>query len=328
LYDGIFPTEELINVLGRDSFGLMRWSQVHKEIHPHCHFDSQDYWVGETRWQRTTLYTPVGSIFEERAFESTLNSSSIRKHFLQEKKDYEILWYYLNDSILLKDYDRYHQDQDELGEMGVPLVAVERTPYQQLWIIWAGLDNLSFHMADDPEMIEKTLEMLAHRERMLFDIVYHSPAVFVDFPDNITADAIGPQRFMKYCVPFYNELAEMLSDRGSYVFVHMDGNLKPLWQAIAQSKVDGIDSFSPAPDNDTTIHEAVSLWPGKRLFVNFPSSVHLRPPSDIYAQAGEILEAAGHTRMLQIQISENVPPFVWRTSIPPIIQAIEDFGTP
>jgi hypothetical protein len=108
----------------------------------------------------------------------------------------------------------------------------------------------------------------------------------------------------------------------------MDGNLKPLWQAIAQSKVGGLDSFSPAPDNDTTVAEAVRLWPDKRLFINFPSSVHLQSPKDIYSEASNILETAGHTGNLQIQISENVPPSVWRQSIPPIIQAIEDFGRP
>ena len=330
LYDGIFPTEELVSVLGRERFGLMRWSQVHKEEHPNCLFDTEEYWLDGTRWQRTTLYTPIGSIFEERAFEPVLNSSSIRKHYLQEEKDYQVLWYYIKDSILLEDYARYHQDQHELGEMGVPLVAVERTPYQQLWIIWAGLDNLAYHWADFPDIVEQTLEMLANRERKLFDIAYHSPAIFIDFPDNITADAIGPKRFQQYCVPLYDELAEMLADRNGrgYVFVHMDGNLKPLWQAIANSKVDGLDSFSPAPDNDTTVFEAVSLWPDKRLFINFPSSVHLCSPDEIYAEAESILKTAGHTGKLQIQISENVPPAVWRTSIPPIIQAIEDFGLP
>ncbi len=328
LYDGIFPTEELVEVLGPERFGLMRWSQVHREIHPNCRFETQEFWKADTRWHRTTLYTPVGSIYEERAFETVLNSSSVRKHYLQEKKDYEVLWYYLNDSILLEDYARYHQDQHELGEMGVPLVEVERTPYQQLWIVWAGLDNLSYQWADDPEIVEKTLEMLANRERVLFEIAYHSPAVFIDFPDNITADAIGPKRFQQYCIPLYDELAGMLAERNGYVFVHMDGNLKPLWQAIAQSKVDGLDSFSPAPDNDTTVPEAVRLWPEKRLFINFPSSVHLRSPKDIYTEAGNILEAAGHSGNLQIQISENVPPSVWRQSIPPIIQAIEDFGVP
>ena len=108
------------------------------------------------------------------------------------------------------------------------------------------------------------------------EIAAASPAPFVDFPDNITAPAIGTRRFLKYCVPLYDELAEMLDDENRPVFVHMDGDLRPLWQAIAESRVGGIDSLSPTPDNDTSIAEAVALWPEKRLWVNFPSSVHIR----------------------------------------------------
>jgi len=159
-------------------------------------------------------------------------------------------------------------------------------------------------------------------------LAYASPAPFVDFPDNITAPAIGERRFRQYCVPLYDELAGMLSERSAYVFVHMDGDLKPLWQAIAESRVGGLDSFAPAPDNDTTVAQAVSLWPEKRLWVNFPSSVHLCAYDAVRAEAEAILEAAGHTGRLQIQISENVPHAVWRTSLRAIADAIDAFGQP
>ena len=54
----------------------------------------------------------------------------------------------------------------------------------------------------------------------------------IDVPDNITAPVIGPKNFRKYCAPLYNELAEMLADVGTLVYVHMDGDLKPLWKLI------------------------------------------------------------------------------------------------
>lgn len=65
-----------------------------------------------------------------------------------------------------------------------------------------------------------------------------------------------------------------------------------------------------------------------RLWLNFPSSVHIEPPARIRAVADQILAEAGHSGRLQIQISENVPPGVWRTSFPIIAEAIEAFGRP
>jgi len=327
-YDIMLPVDELFECLGRERVGLMRWCQVHRVEHPHCRFETEQYRRGETRWQRNTLHTPVGSIYEECIIEPVYETRSIRKHYVQEVGDYPVLWAYLEDSLILEDYARYHRDQAELGEDGLPLVYIERTPYQQLWIRWTGLDSLGYHLVDHPDVVQHTVGLLRQRARRIFEIARRSPAPFVEFPDNITAPAIGPSRFREYCVPLYNELADMLAERGAPVFVHMDGDLKPLWSAIGESRVRGLESFAPAPDNDTTVAEAVAMWPEMCLLVNFPSSVHLLSNEEVRAEAESILAAAGHTGRLQMQVSENVPLDVWRKSLPVIADAVEAFGRP
>lgn len=326
MYDGILPVEDVGAYLGRERVGRLKWSAVHRVEHPHCRFESETYQVEGAPWQRNTLHTPAGSIYEQRAFEPAYETSSIRKHYVQEPADYEVLWAYLEDSIVLEDYERYHRDQAELGDMGLPLAAVERTPYQQLWVQWVGLDHLAYHLIDYPERVAHTMGLLRKRAREIFEIVRHSPAPFVDVPDNITAPTIGPRRFREHCVPLYDELADLLTEQNVPVFVHMDGDLKPLWQEIAASKVGGLDSFAPAPDNDTTVAQALSLWPDKCLWVNFPSSVHLRSYDEVRAVAEEMLAVGGQSGRLQIQISENVPYAVWRTSLPAIVDAIDAYG--
>jgi hypothetical protein len=328
LYEGMLPLDEVRAHLGRERIGLLRWSRIHRVEHPNCRFEAETYWVGDAKWQRNTLHTPAGAIYEERAFESAYGSSSIRKHYVERPEDYDVLWSYLEDSEILPDYERYECDQAELGDDGLPLVAIERTPYQQLWVQWVGLDSLSFHWIDCADRVQRTMDLLLERARRIFEVAYRSPAPLIDFPDNITAPAIGPSRFRDLCVPLYDELAAMLAERDVPVFVHMDGDLKPLWSAIAESGVGGIDSLSPAPDNDTPVSEAVSMWPEKRLWVNFPSSRHLGTYDEVRAEAESILGAGGHSGRLQIQISENVPHAVWRTSFAAIADAIDDFGVP
>jgi hypothetical protein len=53
---------------------------------------------------------------------------------------------------------------------------------------------------------------------------------------------------------------------------------------------------------------------------------HTIPPPFTYNTAAQILAEGGHSGRLQIQISENVPPEVWRKSFPQIVKAIRDFG--
>lgn len=332
MYEDLMPIEhngfrlrEQVQKEFGNRIGLLRWSAIHKVRTPHCRFEVQKFYIDSQLWDRTTLYTPNGTLFQERAFEPAYHSASIRKHFISKASDYEVLWNYLEDGQILEDYARYNEDLNDLGEQGLPLPAVERSPFQQLWVEWVGLDRLALHYEDYPDLVEHTVNILNKRARRIFEIAYFSPTPFIDFPDNITAEAIGLKRFQKYNVPLYNELADMLSERNAIVFVHMDGNLKPLWSAITSSKIGGIDSFSPVPDNDTMVEEAINMWPDKRLFVNFPSSVHLRSYDEVRDEAEAILAAGGHTGRLEIQFSENVPYNVWQTSFKAVADAVEAF---
>ena len=70
------------------------------------------------------------------------------------------------------------------------------------------------------------------------------------------------------------------------------------------------------------------MLPEMRLCVYYPSSIHIALPETIRRTADSILDEAGHTGRLQIQISENVPPGVSRTSYPIIVDAIRDSVRP
>ncbi len=326
-YSGLAaPNEEVWAHVGRGRVGLLQWCSIHRVETPNCRFEHEDFERDGKRFRRTTLHTPAGSLFEERQFEPAYGSSSIRRHYVQEPRDYDVLLAYLRDGIVMDDYAGYAKVDAALGDDGLPLAAVERTPYQQLWVQWVGLSNLSVHLAECPDKVAAVVQHLNQRARLIFELALRSPAPFIDFPDNITAPAIGPDRFRRYCVPLYNELAAMLAERDAYVFVHMDGDLKPLWDAIGASGVRGIDSMSPPPDNDTSVAAARKMWPEMRLWINFPSSCHLRGYKGARKVAEQILEEDGGSGLLQIQVSENVPHDAWRESYRAIADAVDAAG--
>ena len=80
------------------------------------------------------------------------------------------MWSYLEDAVILENYDQYYRDCAELGDDGIPKTEIERTPWQQLWIEWVGLEPLSYHLADWPEHVEHTLDLLERRARQTFEI--------------------------------------------------------------------------------------------------------------------------------------------------------------
>ena len=326
-YSGIAaPNEEVWQEVGRGNMGILQWSAVHGVQHPNCRMSTEDIAKDGVRGRRTTLHTPAGTLVEESFISPALGSSAIHQHFVREPADYEVLLAYMRDAIVVEAHEPVRRIAERLGDDGLPLVNVGRTPYQQLWVQWVSLQDLSYHLADCPDVVRACMDEMGRVLRDIFEVVRTAPIDFVDFGDNITAPTVGPRHFVTTCVPYYNELADMLADRDIPVFVHMDGDLRPLAAAIADSRVRGIDSFSPPPDNDMPVDEALKQWPQMRLLVNYPSSVHLREPRAIYERAMSILEEGGRQGRLQIQVSENVPPGMWRKSYPQIVRAIKDFG--
>jgi hypothetical protein len=326
------PDEEVWAAIGRQNMGILRWLSVHRLETPNCRFESQDVMRDGKKALRRTLITPDGQLSQERLYEPVYGTTGPATHFVKEPKDYRVLMAYFRDMRVHKDLGELHQNLRELGDDGLPHTNMPRTPYQQLWIEWVDIRDMAVHLVECRELMEEVIAAMTDVQRRVYEVtcqaVREAPIPYIVVGDNITAPMIGPEYFRKYCLSAYDELAGMLDRTGKDVplFVHMDGNLKPLWNAIGQSRVRGLDSLSPPPDNDTSVADAVSRWPQMRVWVNFPSSVHLGPPEKIYQQAMRILEEGGHTGRLQIQISENVPPGVWQKSYPQIVKAIADFG--
>jgi len=322
------PDDEAWSLLGRDHMGILLWQAIYWWEHPNCRIVSEEVSFDGRRGVLRTMHTPAGTLTEERIYQPTYQVEAFREHFVKEPRDYQVLLAYFRDAVLhdcLTDIDRYDA---ELGDDGFCHASVERTPYQQLWIQWVSLLDLGLHLVDAPDILHEVISVMIENQRKVFQLVPKAEIPYIVIPDNITAPPIGEKYFRQYCLPLYRELVGIAGERGIPVYAHLDGDLKPLWKAIGESGLRGIDSFSPPPDNDTSPAEAVAMWPEMRLLVNFPSSVHLREPDAIYQRAMEILQEAGHTGRLQIQISENVPPGMWRKSYPQIVKAIRDFGRP
>ena len=197
-------------------------------------------------------------------------------------EDYRIFLAYLRDSVVRLDSPSLSTRPGELGDDGWPLPAVSRTPYQQLWIQWVLLEDLCAHLVECPEIVEEVIGELMRVERQVYQAVRRAA-------DRVTAAhgrrarqhhrarRSGRSYFRRYCVPLYNELADLLADKGTLVFVHMDGDLKPLWKQIGESRVRGIDSLSPPPDNDTSVGQAHALWPDDARLRQLPL---VRPSGD------------------------------------------------
>jgi len=327
-YDGLLPYDEVSALVGEGNVSIIRWCPCYRLEHPHCRFDEETVEEGGRKLVRTTLHTPRGALTREAQLEPAYGSHASRKHFVRDPADYDVLDAYLQDCTVVPDAEPHARALAELGESGVPMASVPRSSWQQLWVQWVSMQDLAWHFAEAEDRVMRTIGLLEAQQRATFECAAKIRPVYVDFPDNITAPMIGPRHFERFILPMYQELSARMAELDVPVFSHMDGDLKPLWHLIGQSGLSGIDSFSPAPDNDTSVGEAVRMWPRMRLFMNFPSSVHLMDEESIRGHVRAILEQGGGSGRIEIQISENVPHDVWRRSIRVIGEELAAFGVP
>ena len=137
------------------------------------------------------------------------------------------------------------------------------------------------------------------------------------------SEIIGLENFEKYFVPHYNEAAEVMHRHGKLIGCHFDANTRLLAKAIAGTALDYIEAFTPAPDTDQTLAEARAAWPDKVLWINFPSSVHLRPDAAVEQVTFDLLEQAGAVDGLLVGITEDMPPERWPHSCRAIMDGID-----
>jgi hypothetical protein len=110
---------------------------------------------------------------------------------------------------------------------------------------------------------------------------------------------------------------------GKLVGCHFDDDCKSLAVAIAETDLDYIEAFTPSPDTNMTLGEARSAWPGKVLWVNFPSSQHLRPDAEVEQVVMGLLDELGSCRGLLMAVTEDVPANRWQGSCQAIMTGLE-----
>jgi hypothetical protein len=82
--------------------------------------------------------------------EPAYGTSAALTHFVKEPEDYRVLQAYFRDITVYKDIEQFWNTWNYLGDDGLPHINTGRTPYQQLWIQWVGVDDLAWHLAEYP----------------------------------------------------------------------------------------------------------------------------------------------------------------------------------
>ncbi|MEW6754034.1 MAG: hypothetical protein AB1505_24100 [Candidatus Latescibacterota bacterium] len=230
------------------------------------------------------------------------------ERLIKGPEDYRVARYIVEHTEYVPDSFPLEQAMDWLGEDGVVLTGLPHSPMQTLMIDWVGSEGGRFyyHHADHLDLVEELYHALVESRRPLHAIAARAPAPIALCGDNVDGVLVTPDLFARYFAPVWAEQASVLHQHGKLMAVHMDGRLKTLTKQIAATQVDIVEAFHPPPMGDLPLRAALDAWPGKSIWIGFPSAVYAMGPQAVQGYARALLaEGAPGDRLAVAMSTEN-----------------------
>ena len=273
---------------------------------------------------RTTVHTPVGDL---TAVDIPAGFTSWHeKRLFTSPDDYEPIEAMIQDRTYVADYEPFLKQQRLMGEDASLRVGLGYEPLQEIIYTYMGVEEFSIQWAENRDRLMHLYHTIVEERRKVYQLVADSPAWTANYGGNVSPEVVGLKRFEELIVPHYNEAAEILHAKGKLIGCHFDANTRLLAKAIAKTKLDYIEAFTPYPDTDMTVKDAREAWPNKVLWINFPSSVHLQDNEAVADMTRRILHEAAPGNGFLIGITEDVPEDRWPETFETIMRVCRNEG--
>jgi hypothetical protein len=243
-----------------------------------------------------------------------------QEYLIKEPNDYRIMQRAWADTSITLTDELFMDSERKLGDAGITIGQLDRTPFQKIQIDYAGLECFSVDIAQKtPELLE-LIEMMNELKLMEFRAVLQSPAKQLKLWENLTIETMGPNLYRRHLVPLYKKIFDILKDSDKKLQVHYDGKLKIIANDIQSLPFDGLDSVTPPPEGDMTTAEARQIWPDKFLWLHPTLNWYTLPLNELTNNIKSMALAAGPYRYC-LMVSEEVPTN-WQTTIPLILETL------
>jgi hypothetical protein len=233
------------------------WKTEHEDVETVVETETDS--GGAPTRQKVEWRTPVGTITQIKSYEPIAYTWAYRQYPVRTPDDLKVLRFIREHEHVTPDYSRQEHQLQLWGDVGVCASVPPRNPMADLIVIWMGVMNVVYALADAPDEVEHTLEVLGAADDPIYEIIAGSPAPLVYFPDNITGEVVSPSIFGKYYAPYYKRRVPGLHAAGLHIFLHIDGTVRPVLPLVAETGIDAAQSLTPAPVGDVPVPEMRAL---------------------------------------------------------------------
>ncbi len=321
-YDTIMPPDFDFRPLQAKGMAICARRDVYRQHTPNVRRHVVDQGNGV---MADVFETPVG-VVSARSQRDAYGAASPIDRYIKSPDDYRTVEYIINDMQFEPDYEHFAAERRRLGQGGYVLAQTTYSPLIAIQIVWLGQEQFCYEIADHPDHVRSLYECLARKHEPMYEVVAASPADYVLYGGNIVAAMIDPGRIAQYVLPCWQSFADRLHEQGKKLGVHLDADNGLIMNLVRDSPLDLVEAFTPPPDCPVCVAAARQAWPGKRLWINFPSSVHVQSDDQIRQATRQIVAEAGDRRGFLMGVTEDVPVDQITRSISAILETLDELS--
>jgi hypothetical protein len=274
--------------------------------------------------------TPKGTLRESWIFLPQSFSEAPEEHFVKRARDLEALGWAYDHMDWIPDFDPPSRRLEQVGDQGIVLCYLPKSPFMQLAALEAGIASLSFLAADVPEELLAALEAMKRSFDRAVDIVLRSPADALMIPENLSSEAVGARMFDKYIKSHQKEWVNRIRDSRKYSFIHMDGTLKGLLKEEAYVGFDVIEAMTPAPVGDLGIRDwASTAGTQETIFWGGLPGSYLTPlveEAEFERHVLDVLSVMRRKPRYVLGVADQVPPDGLESRVRRVGELVDLFG--
>ena len=276
------------------------------------------------------LVTPVGNLRECWEYLPASYAEAPVEHLVKSEEDLPALRYVYEHSSWEEDYDYAWRRLEQIGDQGILLCYLPKSPFMHLVALEAGIVAVTFSEMNAPDEFAQTLAVMKRAFDRAARIAVESPAEALMIPENLSAEMIGPRFFETYMRLYQEEWIQAIARAGKSSFIHMDGTLKGLLRKQASTGVTVIEAMTPEPVGDLS----VGLWaetagdPRTVLWGGIPGSYFTPHVSDeeFDRHVREVLDVMRQEPRYVLGVADQVPPDGLERRVKRVGELVDRYG--
>jgi hypothetical protein len=212
------------------------------------------------------IETPFGSLREVWQYLKESCCWGPKEHLIKSSSDLKALSYLYEHTFYEADYTFAQNRLKGIGDNGVLLCYLPKSPLMELIANLAGIDTVVTCLMDATDEFEETLALMEKKHDEAAQIALDSPAECLMIPENISSEVVGKMLFETYMCGYQRKWVKRIKSAGKFSFVHLDGTMKGLIKELSEVGFDVLEALTPRPVGDIEI-EDLHNWVGEKTIL-------------------------------------------------------------